>query len=149
MDMPDVSIEPRRYGSRPANFKTALVYDWLGALLPLLAPGGRRSPQACKAERNCGEFGLTPCGTGQLDPFDETEMAESGKFGTPWERTQASEGDGALLSRRERKSPAQEAPPAGFETATCRLEDVRTEFAQVHRCRPSRLDQGFHRGRNR
>ena len=40
------------------------------------------------------------------------------------------------------------APPAGFEPATRRLEDVGTESAGVHRCRLGHLDQGFHRARD-
>ena len=73
----------------PANFSTASVYDALGEPLPLLAPCGRRLRHDCMADWNCGELGLTPLGTKSSIPLGDVEMAESGKFVTPWERMQA------------------------------------------------------------
>ncbi len=46
---------------------------------------------------------------------------------------------------RRTQEPWSGAPLAGFEPATRRLEDVGTESAPVHPCRPRRLVQDFHR----
>jgi hypothetical protein len=53
------------------------------------------------------------------------------------------------LTLTEHKRPGQRAPPAGFEPATRRLEDVGTESARVHPCRRRPLDQDFHRAGDR
>jgi hypothetical protein len=41
------------------------------------------------ADWNWGEWTLMPHGAESMTPFDDAWIAESGKFGTPCERTQA------------------------------------------------------------
>ena len=54
------------------------------------------------------------------------------------------------LNLAEHKKPwSRPVPPAGFEPATRRLEDVGAESARVHPCRPRPLDQDFHRAGDR
>ena len=50
---------------------------------------------------------------------------------------------------RPAKALLRAAPPAGFEPATRRLEDVGTESARVPPCRHRSVDQDFHRTRDR
>jgi hypothetical protein len=67
-----------------ANLMTAWVFDPLDDPFPVPLPAGRSFRHVCIADWNCGEFVSMPEGMAiSRRPF-LSEMAESGKFGTPF-----------------------------------------------------------------
>ncbi len=146
--MPAIGCQPRSNGLRRAVTPgPSQRQDWPPSLLT--------RPSGCWASRGCGlpgrvdRSGMNP-GSSELGrvggqvPYPHTRVSPYEYVASTPAHTNCTHFR-PVDCLRPAKALLGAAPPAGFEPATRRLEDVGTESAHVHRYRPSHLDQDFHR----